>query len=210
MITDIHTHHHERIGAIINAEPNDFKPTAGHFYSIGIHPWHIENNDIETVFNTLETLIKEYPQIVAVGECGLDTLVNIPFDIQVKVFERHISISEQLKKPLIIHCVRASNEILNIYRTLSPRMPWIIHGFRSNINVLRSFIDIPNIYISIGEKFNPETLKAIPNNRLLIETDESLLSIEEIAEKVAKVRNLSTKNILDLTAKNNKTVLFEK
>lgn len=207
MITDIHTHCHNRKDAVINISPIDFKPIDGLYYSLGIHPWHIDVNTVETAFKTIETLVEYYPQIVAIGECGLDSLIKVPHETQIKVFEQHIAISEQQKKPLIIHCVRSSNELLHIYRKHKPQMTWIIHGFRSNVNVLRSFLDFPNIYISIGENFNTETVKAIPNERLLIETDESLLSIEEIAEQIAKVRNFSAQNILDITTQNNKTAL---
>lgn len=206
MITDIHTHHLERKGAVINANITDFKPADGLYYSLGIHPWHIEEIDIKTALKTLESLVHDFPQIVAIGECGLDSLINTPLETQIKVFEQHIDISERLQKPLIIHCVRSSNEILRIYRKHMPQLPWIIHGFRSNINTLRPILNIP-IYISIGEKFNAEAVKLIPDNRLLIETDESLLSIEEIATQVALARNQSVQNILDITVKNNKTAL---
>ncbi len=210
MITDTHTHHSNRKGAVINATLNDFNSADGFYYSLGVHPWHIENTDIKTAFISLEKHIQNSSQIIAIGECGLDSIIKVPLEIQIKVFEQHIAVSEQQKKPLIIHCVRASNELLHIYRKHSPQMTWILHGFRSNTNVLRSFLDFPNIYISIGEKFNHESVRAIPDNRLLLETDESLLSIEEIAERVAKVRNQPVQTILDITSKNNTTALFLK
>lgn len=204
MITDIHTHHLERKGAVINAAITDFKPTDGLYYSLGIHPWHIEETDIKTALETIETIALDCPQVVAIGECGLDSLINVPLETQIKVFEQHIDISERLQKPLIIHCVRLSNEISRIHRKHSPKMPWIIHGFRSNINTLRPILNIPNIYISIGEKFNADVVNIIPDNRLMIETDESMLSIEEIAVKVGMARNQPIKCILDIITKNNK------
>lgn len=210
MITDIHTHHLERKGAVINAAITGFKPADGLYYSLGIHPWHIEETDIKTAIKTLETYAIDCPQVVAIGECGLDSLINVPLETQIKVFEQHIDISERLQKPLIIHCVRSSNEISRIHRKHSPKMPWIIHGFRSNIKTLRPIIYTPNTYISIGEKFNADTVKLIPDNRLMIETDESLLSIEEIAVRVGMMRNQPIKIILDIITKNNKTVLFER
>lgn len=203
MITDAHTHHQERMGAVINSSFQDFKPQAGLFYSLGIHPWDIiAGCDLEKNLKAVETLAAECEQVVAIGECGVDSLTTAPIEVQLKVFERHIELSERLRKPLIIHSVRSSNDIMASYRKHKPVMPWVIHGFRSNVNVLRTFLSGENIYISVGEKFCEEAVKSIPEERLLIETDESLLPIESIAERVAKVRNQSVEGIMNLILKN--------
>lgn len=210
MIIDVHTHNKTQKNAIINIDIDKFNPIENLFYSIGIHPWNIEKTDREKQFEKIYQTAKTQPQIIAIGECGLDSKIKTPIKIQEEIFEKHIELSEQLHKPLIIHCVRCSNEILRLYRKYKPQQTWIMHGFRSNNNVLRPILTESSIFISIGEKFNREALNSIPEERLLIETDESTLSIEEIAGRVAKVRNQSTQHILNIITENNKTALFPK
>lgn len=210
MIIDVHTHNKTQQNAIINADIDKFNPIENLFYSIGIHPWNIEKTDREKQFEKIYQTAKTQPQIIAIGECGLDSKIKTPIKIQEEIFEKHIELSEQLHKPLIIHCVRCSNEILRLYRKHKPQQTWIMHGFRSNSNVLRPILTESDIFISIGEKFNREVLNSVPEKRLLIETDESTLSIEDIAGRVAKVRNQSTQHILNIITENNKTALFPK
>lgn len=202
MVLDTHTHHTNRTNAIINASVSHFKPSEGNFYSVGIHPWHIEDIDCEKALKSIYSIAKDNAHIVAIGECGLDPFSNTPEHEQIVVFEKHIKLSEELRKPLIIHCVLRSNEILRLHRKHKPQQAWIIHGFRSNSNVLRPLLAQSGIYISIGEKFNEETVKSIPHDRLLIETDESTLSIEKIATNIAIIRGESTENLLKAVHQN--------
>lgn len=201
MIIDSHTHHENRFGAIINASVIDFNPQEGCMYSLGLHPWDIKDS-LEETFNNIAETATRHKQIVAIGETGLDALIDVPENIQLDLLKKHIELSELIGKPLILHCVRRSAEILKLYKQYSPRMPWIMHGFRSNANVLRPIIDDSDIYISIGEKFNQEAVKLIPDARLLIETDESTISIETIAAHVAMVRNQSPEEIMQITSYN--------
>lgn len=210
MILDTHTHHQDRENAVINTSYCDFQPSQGLYYSLGIHPCDVDKTDTKTALKAIETLAGNSEQVIAIGECGIDSMVSIPIKTQIEVFKRHIELSENINKPLIIHCVRCSNDIIRLHRTYSPQQTWIIHGFRSNRNVLRNYLNESGIYISIGERFNEEAVRAIPDDRLLLETDESTLSIEEIAERVAKARNQSTQHILNFIAQNNKTALFFK
>jgi TatD DNase family protein len=208
MIIDTHTHHSHRTCAIINAPISDFEPSDGFYYSVGIHPWDIHKTDCEKALKSITELTTLNTHIVAIGECGLDPFSTAPDDEQLTVFEKHIALSEQLEKPLIIHCVKRYNEILQLHRCHKPQQPWILHGFRSNANVLRPLLAQSGIYFSIGEKFNEEAVKLIPSERLLIETDESLLSIEEIASRIATARGETTQELLNSIAQNNRNLFL--
>ncbi len=178
------------------------------YYSIGLHPWNLNINNIEDTLKNIESLASSADNIIAIGECGLDSNINIPLEIQLHVFERHILLSEKLKKPLIIHCVKRSEDILRLHKKYNPKVPWIFHGFRSNINVLNNIIKNDNIYISIGEKFNAETILNIPDEKILIETDESELTIEYISKKVAEARKQSHESFLEIIYKNT-SIIFK-
>lgn len=177
---DIHTHDKSRKDAIINIYPHE-QLIEGAYHSVGIHPWHTSNVTTITIENLKALSVNS--QVVAIGETGLDALKGASIEKQIEIFKLHISLSEQVKKPLIIHCVKAFNEIITIKKQLKPSMPWIIHGFRGKPQLAQQLLN-NGFYISLGEKFNPETASIIPIDRLLFETDESTLDINKIIDSI--------------------------
>ena len=155
--------------------------------SIGIHPWYIPQNYEQAIAEVKTIAQKE--NILAIGECGIDKLCETPIELQIKLFKAQIEISEVEKKPLIIHCVKSYNEIVELKNKIHPTQTWIIHGFRGKPQTATMLINA-GIILSIGEKYNPETIKNIPINKILIESDESRLPIEKIYENIAKTRGI--------------------
>ena len=114
---DIHTHRLPQVPgtAIANCYPETFSPQSGGWYSVGIHPWHIgrsggEHSGVEGAVASrvcgLEELVR-HPQVLAVGEAGLDKLADAPMDLQVEVFRCQACLAEEVGKPLVIHLVKA-------------------------------------------------------------------------------------------------------
>lgn len=184
MIIDIHTHHPApQPEGIVNIAPDDSCALEGQLYSVGIHPW----NSLAAISpEQLETLEKACarPQVVAVGECGVDTLKGGPMFRQLQVFKAQIEISERLGKPLIVHDVKAHDIIVGLRRDLQPKQPWVVHGFRGKPQVAAMLLQA-GCWLSFGEKFNAETLKAVAADRLLAETDDSPLSISDIISSLS-------------------------
>ena len=176
-IIDIHTHI-ERPGAIVNASPGTFCPKPGLLYSIGIHPWDSDTataNDI-----ALLEKLAIHPQVVMIGETGLDKLRGAPLAIQIEMMQRHITLSETLGKPLVVHCVRSAGELLGLRRSLNPSQPWIFHGFRGGAAQAMQLL-AAGIVPSYGARHQKEAVAITPVNRLLAETDDqTTLSIEQI------------------------------
>lgn len=193
---DIHTHqpsvHPEDI-AIVNTiirEECDLSMPA-QWCSAGIHPWYIYNVDKQ--ISCLESVASS-SAIVAIGEAGLDKLVKTPLDIQKNVFLRQAVLAEKLKKPLIIHCVKAWGELIAVRKIVKPHIPWIIHGFRGNGELAQQLI-LQGFYLSFGEHFQISSLcKAWPE-RLLIETDESSCSIQDIYQRLASGLQISVNEL---------------
>ena len=152
------------------------------YLSAGIHPWNTEAATIED-YKALGELAKD-DRIVAIGECGIDKLRGAELDKQKAVFIAHVALSERLKKPLIIHCVKAYQEILALKRDLTPAQTWVIHGFRGKGILAKQLLD-KGLRLSFGEKFNPDALKAVGAENLLIETDDSETPIETVAANIA-------------------------
>ena len=183
---DIHTHHTApQPLAVIAVSPADFNPMEGQLYSIGIHPWDTQMTAENVDWNEFERLAS-LPSVVAIGEGGVDKLRGAPLFKQLLTFKKQIEISEKIGKPLIIHDVKAHDIIVGLKNDMQPTQKWLVHGFRAKPTVAKMLTDA-GIYLSFGEYFNPESLKATPANMILAETDESLLSIQEIISGLSQV-----------------------
>lgn len=207
---DIHTHHTETVKttAVISISLPDYSIGEKGLFSIGIHPWQTNNQWREQM-----NLVQHYaplPQVVAIGECGIDKLwikqqpkelQQTLSETQMQIMKEHIVCSETYRKPLIIHCVKAFNEIVELKKSFRPNMPWIIHGFRNNANIARLLLN-EGFYLSFGEHFQEEALHAVPDNRLFMETDESLLNIEQLIRKVATCRNTTPEQLTHILQQN--------
>ena len=188
MILDIHCHAVDdfKPDSIINANLYSFNPREGQHYSIGLHPWDI--NRIDT--NEAMAIVAQYaslPSVVAIGETGIDLPKGGALYQQIDIFMQHVEISERLGMPLIIHCVKAHDIISEIRRRISPKMDWIIHGFRNKPSIAKILLDA-GCYISYGERFNPESLSITPDDKILAETDTSDCSISQIIGKISAIK----------------------
>jgi TatD DNase family protein len=166
-------------------------------FSVGLHPWFLEKNYQEQIQKIIQ--VAENENVLAIGETGLDKTIHVGFLCQLEVFRRHIAISEKVQKPLIVHCVKAYNEILNLHKQLQPSQNWLIHGFRANIQIAKQ-LQQKGIYLSFGKALlkSPklqETFAQIQSEYFFLETDDSTIAIEEIYEKAAQIRNTSLKEI---------------
>jgi TatD DNase family protein len=190
---DIHTHQEnaaENILAIRNVYPSeriDFK--ADSYYSIGLHPWYIPDKGAGQFLNVMEELARR-KEVAAIGECGLDKLSKSPMDIQMFVFEKHIEIAEKVQKPLIIHCVRSFNELVQTKIHSGSSVEWIVHGFNAKLQVADMLLR-HEMYLSFGKALlNPESnaskmLPQIEDEMFLLETDDAAISIEEVYKTTA-------------------------
>ena len=176
---DIHTHHPApQPLAVINANRQDFSPLENQLYSVGIHPWDTFTSPTEDDWQKFETLCR-LPEVVAIGECGFDTIKGGHFFRQVLIFKRQMEISEKIGKPLIIHDVRAHDSVVGYRREYNPSQNWVVHGFRGKPTVAKMLTDA-GIYLSFGEYFNADTLVEMPTEMILAETDESPRTIQQI------------------------------
>lgn len=192
MFYNLHTHssvNNPKVIELINQFPNQIVPNLN-FNSIGIHPWHSNTHFLADELQIIETKIQE-KNFLAVGECGLDKRIEIPLSLQKEVFIEQIKIAEKYKKPLVLHCVAAYQEVIEIKKDLKIKVPLVIHGFSKNYQVAKSLID-NGFYLSFGKYLlrNPElsdVFKQIPSNRIFLETDMIEESIELVYQKAQSV-----------------------
>ena len=205
MFINIHTHILYQKGIeIFNLE--DAKE-AGLYFSTGIHPHQAHETDLD--FKAIiENSQKE--NCLAIGECGLDKIISTPIDIQTLVFKKQIEISENKHLPLIIHCVKAWNEVLLVKKEVKPKQPWIFHGFRKTAllesvleNKLMVSIGTPLIYDLKLQEIFPQ----IPLEQLFLETDsDDRYSIEEVYHKAAELRGMTLEALKSQISENFKLV----
>ena len=193
---NLHTHKFSNLSDVIevvNQYPWEFDASIPN-YSIGIHPWYIDESRLE---NDLE-IIKEKLQLsecLALGECGLDKRIEIPLDLQISVFKKQLEIVKQTKKPIVLHCVAAYDEVIAIKKEMKIENSMIIHGFSKNEQVAKTLLD-NGFYLSFGKYLlrNPDLEKVFtfaPENQILLETDTIEESIYEVYKKAASIKGIS-------------------
>ena len=199
MVLDFHTHCLQAEHAIINADACQFFPQAGKCYSVGVHPWLAED-DAAAQWERVKALA-EHPQVVAIGETGLDSLRGAPLAAQMLLFEHHIALANQVGKPLVVHMVRTSQQVLQVWRRCQHHVPCAIHGFRGNARVVQPLVEA-GFYISFGEHFNAEALRQVPLCQILAETDESTLPIADIIARMAEALSMPAADVQTLISAN--------
>ena len=182
---------------MISVPPRSFSPESGKWYSVGIHPWDTVQA-IEELDDELLRQCARHPQVLAIGETGLDSRRGADMSVQREVFARHLSLAASVGKPVVIHSVKTAQEILAQRRSMGlTAVPLAIHGMRANERVARLLLDA-GCYLSYGIRFNPAALLATPLDRLLIETDDAPSTIAEAAALVARTLSLDTEELIGL------------
>jgi TatD DNase family protein len=208
---NLHTHNftnQETILELVNQYPQEFDATIP-FYSIGIHPWYIVEDRLESDLQIIESKL-QLQNCLALGECGLDKRIEIPLELQQKVFEKQLLLAQKYNKPVVIHCVAAFQEIIAIKKKLKITVPMIIHGFSKNKQVAKELID-SGFYISFGKYLlrNPEletVFVTIPNDQFFLETDTVQESVEEVYALAAKYKNIKIEELQNIINNNFKQV----
>jgi TatD DNase family protein len=164
-------------------------------FSAGLHPWFLEPAHMEPQWAWLDAALS-LPKLRMVGEIGLDRLRGPALDIQVSCLEKVLRKAEVLGKPALFHCVRAYEELNRLVSHLSPHIPLILHGFTGGLRKLTDLLPYP-YYFSFGAAIlreeHPvlEAFRAVPIERLFLETDASGLDIADIYRRAAQLRRLS-------------------
>lgn len=207
---DIHTHHQhadDTVLALIN-RTSDF----AHIQvpcTLGVHPWYIQETLQE--WSELQSAAAA-ANVLAIGECGLDKMCGTDWSLQLSCFEQQIELANQLSKPLIIHCVRAYEEVLHLLQKAT--VPVIFHGFNKSIQLAKQ-LWAQNYYLSLGAAMaqpqSPSSIlvQSIPLRQLFLETDQQeKYSIQEIYTIASNLRGISIEE-LQMQIQNNFRFIFK-
>jgi len=208
---NFHTHQYTNqadVLELVNQYPKEFDASIT-FYSIGIHPWYIEENRIDADLKIIEEKLQT-KNCLAIGECGLDKRIEIPLDLQISVFEQQLALAEKFKKPVVIHCVAAFQEVIEIKKRLKITVPMIIHGFSKNKQVAEQLI-AAGFYLSFGKYLlkNPDlktVFENVPNDRFFLETDTMEETIQQVYQLASEYKILELKELQSIISSNYKSV----
>src|SRR5690606_35140726 len=149
--------------------------------SLGIHPWHVESSTSAQI-DALHEFGKKN-NVLAIGECGLDKLCDTEWLLQEEVFKKQIRFANTIRKPLIIHCVKAHQECLEILKTEKITVPVIFHGFEKNIILAKQIISA-GYYLSLGPSLlqgkKNELIRELPLDNIFLETDDRSAKIIDV------------------------------
>lgn len=199
---DLHTHHHtafQEVETVYNLMLNEPYSIPEGFFSAGLHPWYADKVPSETIVDRLGNLLSK-DNFVAIGEIGLDKACDVPLQMQMDMFELQLKVAAEYKKPVIIHCVRAWNELIEICANFETTK--ILHGFHGSSELTRKLLK-HNFSFSIGNAIlNPkskiqDSIQYIPLSSLFCETDNATSSIKFIYKGICNSLHLNSDDFRD-------------
>ena len=191
---NFHTYSIDDVSCLLNVDMAEILPSYPDHVklSIGLHPWKVDEG-----WQGRMALIRRLAgreDVWAIGECGLDKVHKESFPLQMEAFRIQIALAEELQKPMVIHCVRAFDELLMLRRELEATckkvgrepQPWVIHGFRGKPEQAKQMMT-KGMLLSFGHQYNIETLRFVFtfSRPFYLETDDLHLSVRQIYEQVA-------------------------
>lgn len=208
---NIHIHQYSNqdgVLELVNQYPQELDDLIPN-YSIGIHPWYIVENRIDTDVQIIESKLN-HENCFAIGECGLDKRIETSIALQQMVFEKQLALAEKHQKPVIIHCVGAFQEIIAIKKKMNISVPLIIHGFAKSIETANQLVK-NGFYLSFGKslfQINDMDLvfNSVPNDRIFLETDTIEKDIKAVYELAAKYKNIELEEMKAIINANFNTV----
>jgi TatD DNase family protein len=188
-------------------------------FSLGLHPWFLTKENFDFDFNKIIQLI-DNQQVVMIGECGLDKLKGEDLAFQTDAFAAQTRLAESYGKPVVIHCVKAYNKLIVLKKKLKPKVPWVVHGFNQNEQILKELLK-NDFFISVGTQILtcPERigrsssnasrcLPLIPLDKLFFETDDTQLPVKNVYEAAGKLLDLDLGVLKEKIYKNFQNILL--
>lgn len=214
LFQDIHRHTLYPVSGsqtIVNLTDNYNRRDHSGWYSVGMHPWYLKEENAEREFAELKSCLPD-KQVLAVGECGLDKVCMTDFLLQQKWLERQLILAQQWKKPVIIHCVKAYEEVFSLLKKNLVTVPVIFHGFNKKAALAQRIVG-EGYFISFGKFLlddrSKEIIRIIPPDRLFFETDMAEINIKTIYDQAAKALKMDL-SLLCKQITQNATLVFGK
>ena len=211
---DIHTHHiniNPSILALYVQPLNNFDPKMNP-YCLGLHPWDRTQLTLKEWQIKYDDLLTD-PNCVAIGEVGIDLIKQPQLDYQ-EYLSYFFDKANLLNKPIVLHIVKAYQELMTLLDQKKVKVPIIIHAFNGPNFFLKKYSH-QEIYYSLGprelKKNNKDVnYKKLLLDKVLLETDDSTLTIAECYQKASSYFNIDLTTLHNIVKKNVKKIFNEK
>ncbi len=201
---------------------------SGIVWAAGLHPWWIkgflEHYTLDHLICHLDSAMED-KHCVAIGETGLDAVIDINLSTQLDCFQCHMDAVKKFAKPLIVHSRKTHAQIVDIIKKNPLRSGGVIHAFSGSYEQAKAFVNL-GFYLGVGgvityERAHKtrEALKKIPLEYLLLETDapdmplqgqqgiaNSPINLLQIAGCLAELKQLTIDKITEQTTSNAETL----
>ena len=136
----------------------------------------------------------DFSHAQAIGEIGLDYACEVDKERQIDLFEKQLQLAQELQVPVVLHCVKAFEDVMKILEKYTLRAV-IFHGFIGSKEQAQRAIK-KGYYLSFGDRtwLSPKTIEALRNTpleQIFIETDEADTTIDKQYLEVARVKGIS-------------------
>ena len=191
------------------------------YATAGLHPQYADSvtqDDLEEI-RTLAL----HEKVVAVGEIGLDYHYGQDKNKQKEIFALQIGLSNEIKKPIVVHCREACGDCLDVLKANYKDGGGVMHCFSESVETARIIFNM-GLFISVGGTLTfknnvrtVETVRYAPLDRIMLETDcpylapvphrgerNSSLHIHHVAEKIAEIKGISAEEVAEVTSQNAK------
>lgn len=196
------------------------------YATVGFHPHEAKDYD----FKKHKKLLKEWgkkEKVVAIGEIGLDYHYDFSKrEIQKAVFVDQMILAKEIEKPIVVHNRESMEDMYQILKEhFSPEYGGVMHSYSGSVEMAELFLDL-GFYLSISGPLTfknarklPDVVKAMPLDRLLIETDSPYLTptphrgkrnepsyVTYVAKAIAEIKKMPVEDIYEITRENTKRV----
>jgi TatD DNase family protein len=192
------------------------------YASFGVHPCHVEKPEDILSVDDLKEWVAKHPKVIAIGETGLDYYYTQDTrEIQRTSFANHLTAADQLGLPVIVHTRDAREETLELIDQYGGETGGVLHCFTESLEMAQAALEM-NYLISFSGIItfkNAEELrdvvKAIPLEKILIETDSPYLApvpyrgkknepkyVVEVAQCVADLKGVTVDEVAKVTSEN--------
>lgn len=161
------------------------------YFALGIHPWFCPE-DVDKAISALTfqvSQLRECPRFVAIGECGLDKLYADNWSKQLAFFDAQLTLANELNLPVIVHAVKAHQEVLSHLKRHKLPKGGVIHAFSGSPDIAAEYIKL-GFKLGIGGLvMNPnakkllKTVSELPLDSFLLETDSPAMTPQNVTEK---------------------------
>jgi TatD DNase family protein len=192
------------------------------YASFGVHPCHVEKPEDVLTVDQIHDWVQKHPKVIALGESGLDYYyTKETCDIQRTSFANHLTAADQLGLPVIVHTRDAREETLELIDQYGGKAGGVLHCFTESLEMAQAALEL-NYLISFSgiitfknaEELR-EVVKAIPLEKILIETDSPYLApvpfrgkknepkyVVEVAQCVADLKGVTIEQVAQVTSEN--------